>query len=135
MEIDDFSKENNVEGIFETLVPEECNTTCDICKGKFFTKEGIVWMNEWLDVEMKCKKCNKIACATCLKVCYDCENEGEHNTMCESCNKKYKNFIEEIKCTIHTWFSCKKHREINKSSEFQCKECFANYNYSRKYSY
>ena len=59
-----------------------------------------------------------------MTTCYQCANIGEFsNMLCEDCCSTLK----DVSCKYHTWFVCKKHKNM------KCGECKANKNYAMKY--
>lgn len=105
-----------------------CNDSiCELCYGKTFINK-----NEWLQVGRVCdnKNCKNVCCVNCITTCYDCCNEGkDYPSYCMNCQET----LVKVDCKYHDRYTCGQHLYAFNDIQTNCGECFANYNYSKRY--
>jgi hypothetical protein len=97
---------------------DNLGSQCEMCPNGICyecVKKGAP-LTEWLIVDRECKKCKKMLCKDCVRVCYDCVNFGERFTvLCLNCSD-YKH----PPCGGEDWFTCGKHGSITHD---HCSKC------------
>jgi hypothetical protein len=102
---------------------------CEICGNNYEVSsisKDVTWLNNWLDIDITCSKCDKNGCNNCLITCFTCANECKSPpTICKVCNSKESDILIQIECEYHEEWNCSNH-------DAHCNECFGNKNYHDK---
>jgi hypothetical protein len=62
------------------------NWICANCAQK-----NLLYLDDWLSADIHCCRCDAYVCMSCVRICYECENDpdshGDSSTYCSKCSK------------------------------------------------
>jgi len=120
----------------ELCFDNEITGACGVCSSAYcgaclesFREEGI-YVNGWLTLDSRCKKCQREGCPNCIDGCHSCANDPpdgfDYPSFCSACSE-----LEDAdpECPYHTWVIC---ADCMKKG-LGCEECSANRNYAARH--
>jgi hypothetical protein len=95
---------------------------CEVCETLYACAScalGDATIDNWLAINPKCGKCDRLMCAGCVVTCYSCARDcRDADVFCCECAPST---LSEVGCSQHTWFKCANH--LCDDELLSCSEC------------